>query len=79
MCKRTSNAVILARMHNQNHACSCTYKLSASAHGDPSDLYPHSVTVHIQQNSHVITLIEFMTAAFLDVSDDPNWLSWKMI
>lgn len=53
--QRQLHGVILALMHNQKHARCCTFKLPDSAHGDPSDLYPQSVTVHIQQNSHVIT------------------------
>lgn len=53
--QRHLHRVILALMHNQKHARCCTFKLPDSARGDPSDLYPQSVTVHIQQNSHVIT------------------------
>lgn len=59
------HAVILALMHNQKHACSCTCTLSDSAHGDLSDLYPHSVTVHIQQNSRVITRLNLWQQRFL--------------
>lgn len=59
------HAVILALMHNQNHACSCTYKVSDSTNGDLSDLYPHSITVHIQQNSHVITWLNLWQQHFL--------------